>query len=150
IPHDADIKRIEETAVLWKDLKEALETLPAKVVLLVDTSHAGAWTAETKEGPLDMVGLLRSTISQRSGIAVMTSSSGSELSYESDERKLGACTKALLEGLGGRADYDGDRHIFIKELEHYVSKRVATLTGGKQHPTINIPNHIPNFPLAQR
>src|SRR5690606_28425518 len=43
IPHDADIKRIEETAVLWKDLKEALETLPAKVVLLVDTSHAGAW-----------------------------------------------------------------------------------------------------------
>src|SRR5690606_8100973 len=38
LSHDTDVKRLEETAVLWKDLKAALEQLSAKVVLLVDTS----------------------------------------------------------------------------------------------------------------
>lgn len=150
IPHDADIKRLEETAVLWKDLKERIEHLPAKVILMVDSSHAGAWTEKTEGTPLDMASLLRSTISHNSGIVVMTSSTGSESSYESPQWKHGAFTKALLEGIGGRADYDGDKHIFIRELEQYVKNRVVALTGGKQHPTTDIPEPLPNFPLSQR
>ncbi len=150
IPHDADIKRLEETAVLWKDLKARIEGLPAKVVLMVDSSHAGAWTEKTDGAPLDMAQLLRSTISHNSGIVVMTSSTGAESSYESPQWKHGAFTKALLDGIGGGADYDGDKHVFIRELEHYVKKRVVALTGGKQHPTTDIPEELPNFPLSQR
>lgn len=150
IPHDADIRRLKETAILWKDLKAQLERLPAKVVLLVDSSHAGAFSEKTDEPLLDMAALLRASVSQNSGIVVMTSSSGSESSYESPMWKHGAFTKALLEGISGSADYDRDRHIFIRELEHYVKKRVVALTSGKQHPTTDIPAELPNFPISQR
>lgn len=150
VPHDADIKRLKETAVLWKDLKAQLERLPSKVVLLVDSSHAGAWTEKVDGPALDMAALLRGSVRQNSGIVVMTSSTGSESSYESPQWKHGAFTKALLEGLSGSADYDRDKHIFIRELEHYVKKRVIALTSGKQHPTTDIPNELPNFPISQR
>jgi uncharacterized caspase-like protein len=150
IPHDADIKRLKETAVPWKELKEQLERLPAKVVLLVDSSHAGVVAEKSGSPALDMAALLRASISHNSGIAVMTSSTGSESSYESPQWKHGAFTKALIEGISGSADYDRDKHIFIRELEHYVKKRVVSLTSGKQHPTTDIPEQLPNFPLSQR
>jgi uncharacterized caspase-like protein len=119
---------------------------------LVDTSHAGAIsdTARGATGPVNLTDLLRGGPPEASGIVVMTSSSGSEPSFESSRWKHGAFTKALLDGLSGRADYDGDRFLFIRELEHYVSRRVVELTGGKQHPTTDVPSSLPNFPLSQR
>jgi hypothetical protein len=57
---------------------------------------------------------------------------------------------ALIEGLEGRADYDGDHNIDIKELDLYVTKRVKALTSGSQHPTTEIPKTMPNFPVVVR
>ena len=62
----------------------------------------------------------------------------------------GAFTMALIEGLEGKADYDDDRTIDIKELDLYITKRVKALTNGSQHPTTEIPKTMPNFPMVVR
>ncbi|HQC11530.1 MAG TPA: hypothetical protein PK953_11520, partial [Smithellaceae bacterium] len=57
-------------------------------------------------------------------------------------------TKALVEGIGGRADYSGKGKITINMLDLYLSERVKELTGGKQTPTTTKPQTIPDFPIA--
>ncbi len=84
------------------------------------------------------------------GIIGLTCRFGNELSQEREEWGHGAFTKAILEGLGGKADYNGDNTIDMKELDLYVTNRVKQLTNGEQHPTTEIPRIMPNFPLVVR
>lgn len=150
LPHDADPLRMKETALSWSELSTALASLPAKVVLLLDSSHGGAVTGSQEIEPIDVSQLIRKALTPESGLVVLTSSTGLESSFESSKWKHGAFTMAFLEGLGGKADYDGDRRVWIREIEHYVAKRVPQLTSGKQHPTSEIPQSIPNFALSER
>ena len=153
LPQDADPKRLHETGVRWSDLRATLEALPARVVLLLDSSHAGALTgpmATPTASPIDMAELVRSSLATKNGIVLLTSSTGVEASYESADWGHGAFTKALLEGLGGQADYDRDRQIYVRELDHFISRRVEKLTNGRQHPTTEIPESMPNFSIFQR
>ncbi len=150
LPHDADPLRLKETAVSWSELRTALEKLPSRVVLLLDASHGGAVTGSDKVRPIDVSQLLRKSLSPDSGLVVLTSSTGVESSFESSKWKHGAFTMALLEGLGGKADYDGDRQIWVRELDHYVSKRVPVLTQGRQHPTTEVPRSMTNFAFTDR
>ncbi len=150
LPHDADPLRLKETAVSWNELRTALEKLPSRVVLLLDSSHGGAVTGSDTVRPIDVSQLLRKNLSPDSGLVVLTSSTGVESSFESSKWKHGAFTMALLEGLGGKADYDGDRQIWVRELDHYVSQRVPVLTQGRQHPTTEVPRSMPNFALTDR
>jgi WD40 repeat protein len=156
LPQDADPKRLQETAVRWSDLRMALEGLPARVVLLLDSSHAGALTgppaspASVPAGPIDLAELVRGSLTAKNGIVLLTSSTGVEASFESADWGHGAFTKALLEGLAGQADYDRDRKIYVRELDHFIARRVEKLTNGRQHPTTEIPDSLPNFPIFQR
>jgi len=62
----------------------------------------------------------------------------------------GAFTKAVVEGLGGGADYDksGRGRITLNMLDLYISERVKELTKGQQTPTTAKPQTIPDFPIA--
>jgi hypothetical protein len=62
----------------------------------------------------------------------------------------GAFTKALVEGLGGKADYTGKGKISINMLDLYLSERVKDLTKGKQTPPTTKPQTVPDFPIAVR
>ena len=48
--------------------------------------------------------------------------------------KHGVFTYYLLEGLGGKADFDGDGVITLDEIYRYVSVKVPQATGQDQHP----------------
>jgi len=86
-----------------------------------------------------------------SGAVVMTASTGSEFSIERPEWGHGAFTKAVIEGLKEfRADFNTNGSIEIKELDLFVTERVKELTGGRQHTTTEIPQTLPNFPIAVR
>ena len=61
-----------------------------------------------------------------------------------------AFTKAILDGLEGPADLDQSGDITFKELDLYVSRAVKKLTGGRQHPTTQVPRHMPDFPVYLR
>jgi len=73
---------------------------------------------------------------------------GGQYALEDDKWGNGAFTKALVEGISGKADYGGKGKITINMLDLYLSERVKVLTGGKQTPTTTKPQTIQDFPLA--
>jgi uncharacterized caspase-like protein len=82
------------------------------------------------------------------GAIVFTSSTGKQFSFENTEWGNGAFTKALVEGLSGKADLFRKGKITIKTLDAYISDRVEELTGGNQSPTTIIPFSIPDFQIG--
>ena len=82
-------------------------------------------------------------------VALM-SSSAQERSYESEEfcGGHGAFSCALLDGLKGEADANGNRLVEVQELYEYVYGRVKTMTSKRQHPAISDGSYDAGLPLA--
>lgn len=86
--------------------------------------------------------------SAESGAVVFASSTGNQYSVENPAWNNGAFTKAVVEGISGKADYAGKGRITINMLDLYISERVKELTKGQQTPTTTKPQTIPDFPIA--
>ena len=147
LPHDGNPARLRRTGVKWFDFQDVLTSLPSKTIFMIDTCHSGGVTGKRRGGS-DMTDALRELLQAGTGVVVLTAATAKEFSVEREDWGHGAFTKATLEGLEGKADYDGDSIIDIKELDLYITKRVKQLTNGAQHPTTEIPKTMPNFPLA--
>lgn len=71
------------------------------------------------------------------GCAIMTASTGGQKSYE-DEKwggGHGIFTYTLIEGLKGKADYDGNKIVTLNEINEYVFRTVTEATQRKQQPS---------------
>jgi len=88
--------------------------------------------------------------SAENGIVVFTASTGGQYSLEDPKWQNGAFTKALVEGLDGKADYTGKGSITVNMLDLYLAERVKQLTDGQQTPATAKPSTVPYFPLAFR
>lgn len=155
VPIGASLSSLNSTALRWSEFQAVLDALPSKVILLADTCHGGSITGKDElargaSAIRDFTSELRASWAAGAGTVVLTASTGVEDSFESDRWKHGAFTKALLDGLSGHADYDRDRSIYIRELDHYLTTRVNQLTEGRQHPTTEVPRSMPNFPIFAR
>jgi uncharacterized caspase-like protein len=62
------------------------------------------------------------------GVVVFVSSSGKQFSLEKPEWENGAFTKALLEGLNGKADLFGKGAVTDATLDAYISNRATQFT----------------------
>jgi hypothetical protein len=96
-----------------------------------------------------MTDYLRELVLAESG-GVMTASTGKESSHERFEWGHGAFTKAFIEGLEGKSDYDGNHKMYMEGIDFFVTKHVKTLTGSAQHPTTEITRTTPHFPPVYR
>jgi len=143
------INKLIRTGVKRFDFQDVLSSLPSKVIFLVDTCHSGDVTGK-RGGIEDMTSALRELVNSESGGVVMSASTGKETSQERSEWGHGAFTKALIEGLEGKADFDMDNTVDIKEIDLFITKRVKVLTNGSQHPTTEIPKTMPNFPIVYK
>jgi len=142
LTHNASPENLITHGMKWYDFDESIKVIRnnvSKVLLFFDTCHAGAMKVAmraTSAGE-DLAKMLK----ESEGIFVLSSSKAGEESMESPDFRLegemeghGAFTYAILKGLQGESDYDGDGHISISELFHYVSKFVPKITKGLQHP----------------
>ncbi len=85
---------------------------------------------------------------RRSGSIVLSSSRGSELSYERDDFENGVFTEIVLKALSSkRADVNSDRRISTDELINYVTNQVSEVSSGLQHPVVDRDNLYVNFSL---
>lgn len=133
LTYDGNPDALEQTAAAWK-LFESLYHLPAQVLLLVDTCHAGNIAGPWRQQALiDPDQFLRDAA--LNNVIVMASSSGQQVSQERADWGHGAFTKALLEGLKGKAA-DANGIVDLALLQRYVRQRVRTLTDGLQEPRI--------------
>jgi WD40 repeat protein len=148
---NADLDSLLSTAVPWSDIKGTADSLPGKVLFFIDTCHSGNATgAMIGKGPhVDINRIVNELSSAENGVVVFASSTGRQLSLERVDWGNGAFTKALVEGLRGRAAHDPKTvGITITMLEQYISQRVKELTGNRQTPAIQKPVAVPDFPVA--
>lgn len=157
--HDVHPDRPGESALTGKALVELLSPVKARVVLLLDTCQSGAVLgrkegAKVITGPEDLTGLVNTLSSTEHGIVVLSSSSESEPSFESDGG--GLFTRAFSEGINGKAALDGA--VTCVSVQDYITKRVSELLnensaiksqGLTQTPTVIIPKGAPDFILAR-
>jgi uncharacterized caspase-like protein len=151
LPVDAD-PLSEATMVDGRDIRDILGQAQGKVVMLLDTCHSGNVLGEGKMRGLDtaiqLTRFINELTSADNGVMVFSSSTGRQLSLEYKEWENGAFTKALREGLGGKADPDHSGRVTLSMLDTYLRMRVAELTHGSQTPVSGKPSTALEFPLV--
>nr|VFJ48490.1 MAG: WD40 repeat [Candidatus Kentron sp. FW] len=150
LSHDADPDLLRRTGIPWFHLQDTLKQLPGTRWLLIDTCHAGM-IAGKRDAAREDAGIteaLRDLQKAAGHVAVMAAAGDQEESREHSEWRHGAFTKALIDGVEGKADRDENGRIGIRELDRYITERVKELTEGRQHTITDIPEDMPNFTVA--
>ncbi|GFO55637.1 hypothetical protein GMSM_26440 [Geomonas sp. Red276] len=147
LPVNGDPKKLAQTGVVFTEIRNTLMSLPGKAVLFVDTCHSGD-VMGGRSATSDVSAVVNELSSAENGVVVFASSTGRQYSLEDESWGNGAFTKALVEGVKGKADYTGKGKISVTSLDLWISERVQELTDGKQTPTTAKPRTIPDFTLA--
>jgi uncharacterized caspase-like protein len=153
LTREADISKLRTTAISNDDLLDLVASIPGKKVLLVDACHSGAAMTvgyRATDATPDMNKFVNDFSTAGSGVVVFAASTGTELAKE-DEKwdRHGAFAKALIEAIGeGKASIDPGGRITTDMLDLYVEDHVKTMTDGRQHPVMNRPVLVPDFPIA--
>ena len=151
LPSDADPAR-EATMVDGREFQDTLGRVPGKVVLLLDTCHSGSLLGEGRmrglEAAAPITRFINELASAENGVMVFSSATGRQFSMEAREWGNGAFTKALREGLSGRADPGGSGRVTLAMLDTYLRDRVRELTKGSQTPVTGRPALEVDFPLV--
>ena len=167
LPNDVDLERVSDTGISFSRVEKLLAVAGARRrLLLIDTCESGErdehesailekqtqkklyprgalrLASVKQERPLSMMRsknrYIYRDIARESGTIVLTSSSGTEYSYEREDLKNGVFTAALLNGLKStESDKDGDGWIQLSELGEIIKRDVALLSNGRQHPSID-------------
>src|SRR5262249_29385548 len=131
------------------DFQDFLSKIGGKVLVFLDTCHSGD-VMHGGKAPLQVSldKFANELSAAENGAVVFASSTGSQLSWEDPSWGNGAFTKALVEGLDGKADIRKIGVIRVSALEDYVYDRVKELTEGKQKPMVAKPKMVENFPIV--
>jgi uncharacterized caspase-like protein len=148
LPHDASLDRLARSAIPQSDIRRSLMQVPGKALFFFDTCHSGQIMASRRALPPDVGSLVAALAGAENSVTVFSASTGRQFAIERASWGNGAFTKALLEGLGGKADFHKDKVITINELDLYLSERVKELTDGQQAPTTAKPASTQDFPIA--
>lgn len=146
---DTKVVDMSRTAFLMSELKQMLDTQVAakRVIVMIDTCHSAGVNQKTKsivsgrqleqEGDENNITnfYLTNQLFKQTGRAILTSSDVNEISQESSKwGNHGVFTWALLEGLKGGADLNGDNLITAGELFQFTRAHVQRATNFQQNP----------------
>jgi uncharacterized caspase-like protein len=147
--HDPD-GDAEDNDIPWTVLMDRLTSAKSKVALFVDTCHAAAITGPQKRGDKTLSQIIKEMKNDYYGVITFAAATDEEASVERPEWGHGAFTQALLEGLQGKADLNGDGVVETAELSTWIVQRVRELTGGSQHAIVSpSPADLPSFALCR-
>lgn len=138
-----------------KDIIRNLEMISCKRIVLLDACHSGV--ADGNKNWIGSFDQAQAILNQTpAGIVTLVSSTGEESSYENAVWQHGAFTKAILEGLLGKANTvdkttgRSDAYITIGELAHYVVDQVPAIVSDRlhrpQHPQFIRPPEV-DYPI---
>ncbi len=123
------------------EVRRKLTGLPSTaLVAILDACQAGAISGI--KGATPAADFSYNTVNDlnTAGVAVMASSSASELSQEAESLRSSYFTHHLVVGLRGAADSDGDGGVTLSEAYRYAYHRTLVSTArtavGKQHVTL--------------
>ena len=141
------------TAVRDSDIIDIVKYMRGIVLVFLDTCFAGNITGGTRSSSdvVDINGFVNELSNAEKQGVVFASSTGRQKSRQAGDN--GAFTKALVEGLTGKAVLQGSNKITVSSLGVYLGERVRDLTKGQQTPPRPIPlsrgeNLGADFPVA--
>ena len=149
LPYDAQYGRIASTGFPMWDVETALKRFikAKKTIILADACHAGgvgeSFDLATRAGHGALTNPISSGFQDLSkvsdGVCVISASDKDQLSHEGHQwgGGHGVFTYFLLEGLSGRADYNGDAEISLGELIPYLSEQIRRETRNTQSPIVS-------------
>jgi hypothetical protein len=144
-----DRASIPEQGISKNEILDGLLKVHAeKSVLLFDTCNSGSFLAEpSTRGLTEKTAVDR--LKRAIGRVMIVASSNTQVAMEG-YRGHGVFTWALLEGIAGKADGDGNGYVSVKELAAYVENAVPEITyatwGYEQVPQSLLPRE--DFPLV--
>lgn len=159
---DTKVVDMPKTAFPMSELKQILDTqiYAQRVITLIDTCHSAGINQKTKSlvSGRDLVQeddennisnfYLTNQLFKQTGRAIITSSDVNEVSQESSKwGNHGVFTWALLDGLKGKADMNGDGLITAGEVFQYTQGAVQKATNFAQNPRA-LPGSSANLTLA--
>lgn len=148
MPANIDADKLKRTGVVFSEIKNTMANLAGKALFFLDTCHSGNVLGGRRALGNDITNVINELASAENGVVVFSSSTGRQYSLENAAWGNGAFTKALVEGLGGKADLNKNGRITFKMLDFYLSERVKELTKGQQTPVTQAPGGVPDFPVA--
>lgn len=148
LTHDADADRLARTAVSEIELRRQLAGIRGKVLLFVDTCHAGNVIGSGQQASQEIARLANALSSSESGVIVFSASTGRQESFEQGRWGNGAFTRALIDGLRGGADFARDGVVTHQGLSYYLGREVRKLTRGAQTPVTAVPLGVVDFPMV--
>ena len=98
LPADVDPDDIPSTGVPAGLIREVMQNIPGRVIMMLDACHSGS--VEGKRSGRITEDLQRDLISDECGVTIMCSSTGREFSLESNAEKHGMFTKGAGGGIG--------------------------------------------------
>jgi hypothetical protein len=148
LPYDANLEAVKRTMIPGSEIHSTLARLTGTRLLFLDTCHAGNVTGTATRGVPDLRQFLQDLKDGGQGLVVITSSRPGQKSQEHPSWNNGAFTKALVEGLKGKAQKDRQGLITFTALDAYITQRVKELTKGTQAPATQKSTEVSDFPLA--
>ena len=149
LPADGQHERLASTAVAQTTIVATLSKIRAKTLLFLDTCFAGNSLGALRQAGRQTEKMMNDLSSSENGVVVFASSTGQEESEEKAEWGNGAFTKALIEGLGGKADFMRAGRVTFAALNLFLSEEVTRLTQGRQRPVFISPRGVPDFALVR-
>jgi hypothetical protein len=129
--------------LLLIELRQRLFQLPAKLtVVVLDACQSGAFSRVKGAQPAADFSFNSRQQLDATGVAVLASSSGSELSQESEQLKSSYFTHHLLVGMRGASDGNKDGLVTIDEAYRYAYHQTLLATAetavGGQHVSLEV------------
>ncbi|WP_371869751.1 polysaccharide deacetylase family protein [Telluria antibiotica] len=124
VPYDADPENLASDAIPMTEIQNIAESLPAKHVLFVmDACYSGLGL--TRGGA--NAAFLRDN-AKRLGRQMLTAGGTDQMVSDGGPNGHSVFTWTLLQGLGGKADLNGDGLITATELAAYVAPAVSSVS----------------------
>lgn len=125
------------------ELRARLLAVPAALtVVVLDACQSGAFSRTKGVEPAADFSFNSRSRLDATGVAVLASSTGSELSQESDFLRSSYFTHHLLVGLRGAADDNGDGRVSLDEAYRYTYHHTLVATAatavGSQHVSVEV------------
>jgi uncharacterized caspase-like protein len=140
---DIDPRAMPATGISEADLARSVQSIPCAVLVFIDACHAGS---------VESANIMQSAVASndilapKNHVVIFLSATGPQLSKESSKWQNGAFTKAVVEGLRGKAA-DATGQVTWQSLSYYASNRVKALTAGAQSPLTYAT--VPDFVIAR-
>ena len=134
LTHDSEPDYLATTGVKMTGL-EFLKGIEAERILIIaDACHAGGFTQMKPKSTGSPMRLFLQESRNSSGLAIITSGTKDQLSWEDPNRKNSVFTYNFLEGLKGKADKCHDGVVTLSEAYEYAYNKTREDTQGRQHP----------------